>query len=86
MHSHLKANTDLIRQMCLNAQREGNDKQIKWCLRMAADADPTRQISDQLTKVAIILGGGYLAVRFGLPFVLDLIEGRKARPRLEAGY
>jgi hypothetical protein len=81
MHSHLRSNNEIMLRICLSAQREGNERIVRWCLRMAADADPTRQISEQLTKAAVILGGGYLLIRFGAPFLLELLDERRGRFR-----
>jgi hypothetical protein len=84
--SHLKAKTAVHREMCLNAQRDGDEKTVRWCLKVMGETDPVKQVSEQLGRVVIILGGGFLLVRFGLPFLLDLFEERRSRPRLEASH
>ncbi len=70
----LELNNALMRDICQRAQQEGDTATVQKCIEAARDiqvSTPWEGLTKELGKVALILGGGYIAFRYGLPFLID---------------
>lgn len=79
----LELNNALMRDICKDAQARGDTATVQKCIEATRDiqvSTPWAGLTKELGKVALILGGGYIAFRYGLPFLID--QGLKLRERL----
>lgn len=77
----LEANNQLMRDICVKAQEEGDMATVQKCIEATRDVqmtDVSKNIAVELGKAAMVLGGGYLLFRYALPWVFDRMQGRKA--------
>jgi len=76
----LELNNQLMRDICERAQAEGDKETVAMCIKATRDlqmATPWKSITEEAGKVALILGGGWLAFRYVIPWALDRLAGRK---------
>jgi hypothetical protein len=70
----LELNNALMRDICAKAQADGDTATVNKCIEATRDiqvSTPWEGVTKEVGKVALILGAGYLAFRYGLPFLID---------------
>jgi hypothetical protein len=79
----IELNNALMRDICEKAQAEGDTATVNKCIEATRDlqkaTQPWQGIVEQLGIVAIALGGGFLLVRYGVPWVAGQFAETKAR-------
>ena len=81
----VQRNNDLLEKLCLDAQRDGDKETVRACVEALKEIQQERpfgNIAGELTKVALVLGGGYLLIAHGMPLLLEKFSkppGKKAR-------
>jgi hypothetical protein len=78
----LEVNNAIMRDLCQKAQAEGDQATVEKCIQATRDIqaiDPFSAAVSELGKVALILGGGYLAFRYGIPWAIGALA-KAARP------
>lgn len=68
----LEINNALMNDLCLQAQKEGDAATVQKCIEATRDIQidtPWAGLTKEIGSVALIIGGGYLALKFGLPFL-----------------
>lgn len=76
----LELNNALMRDICEKAQAEGDTATVEKCVEATRDlqlATPWQGLVQEAGKVALILGGGWLAFRYALPWAIDKISERR---------
>lgn len=80
----LEMNNAVMNDLCLEAQKQGDTATVQKCIEAARDIQmdsPWAGLTKEIGSVALILGGGYLALKFGLPILSKqlgkLFEGKK---------
>jgi hypothetical protein len=79
----IELNNRLLEKMCLDAQAAGNTTVTLACIEALRDlqkSTPWQQLIEQAAKVALYLGGGYLAFRYAIPWALDKVAGKGSAP------
>ena len=75
----LELNNALMADICARAQAEGDTATVQKCIEATRDlqlATPWQSLIQEAGKVALILGTGWLAFRYALPWLLDKASGR----------
>lgn len=70
----LARNNQLMRDICEKAQREGDQATVQMCIESTKELqaqDPFQSVAAQLGKVALLLAGGYLAIKVAIPALLE---------------
>lgn len=78
----LELNNRLMRDICERAQAEGDAETVAMCVKATRDlqaSTPWTQVIQETGKVALILGGGYLAFRYAVPWAIDRLTGKRRR-------
>lgn len=78
----IELNNALMRDICERAQAEGDTDTVKKCIEATRDlqlATPWQSVVTEVGKVAMVLGGGYLIFRYGLPWIIDRAAGKGSR-------
>jgi hypothetical protein len=78
----LELNNKLMRDICERAQAEGDSETVAMCIKATKElqeSTPWQQVIEEAGKVALILGGGYLLFRYGVPWALDRFAGKEKR-------
>jgi len=75
----LELNNQLMRDICERAQVEGDSETVAMCIKATRDlqmSTPWKNIVEEAGKVTLILGGGYLAFRYVIPWLLDKLASK----------
>lgn len=78
----IELNNKLMEKICLDAQAAGQTEVVLACVKATRDlqkSTPWQQVIEEAGKVALILGGGYLAFRYAIPWALDRMAGKRAK-------
>lgn len=79
----LEVNNAVMRDLCLEAQKRGDKATVEKCIEATRDIqaiDPFTSVSKEIGKALLIVGGGYVLIRYGLPWLLGaLTSGREHR-------
>jgi len=78
LSKRLQQNNQLMRDICIKAQQEGDRATIEKCLEATRDiqlVDPLSKITGEIGKIALILGTGYIGFRFVIPWLLERAAG-----------
>lgn len=70
LDKRLALNNKTMNDLCLKAQEEGDRATVEKCIEATKDlqtGDPVTAFAEQVGKIALLLGGGYLLIRFALP-------------------
>jgi len=70
----LELNNAIMRDMCEKAQAEGDRETIARCIEATIELqqeDPIRGFTEELGRVVLIIGGGYLFLQYVLPRILE---------------
>jgi hypothetical protein len=76
----VQRNNDLMSKICLKAQKDGDTNTVHKCVSALKDIQvksPFGDLAGELGKVALILGGGYLAIVYGLPWATKQLATRR---------
>jgi hypothetical protein len=77
----IELNNRLMEKICRDAQAAGNTEVVLACVKATRDlqkSTPWQQVIEEVGKVALYLGGGYLAFRYAVPWVLDRLTGKES--------
>lgn len=78
LSERLEANNQLMAEMCRKAQEEGDAATVHQCVEATKDlqiSDPASSLIEQAGKVAILVGGMYVGVRYLLPWAFEQVAG-----------
>lgn len=76
----LEVNNAVMRDLCMEAQKRGDKATVEKCIEATRDIqaiDPFTSVSKEVGKAILIVGGGYVLIRYGLPWLLEVLGGGK---------
>lgn len=80
----LELNNALMQDICERAQAEGDQATVDKCIEATRDlqmASPWQSVVQEAGKIALILGGGWLLFRYGVPWLLESAAEQTRRLR-----
>lgn len=77
----LEINNQLMRDICTRAQKEGDQATVDKCIEATRDlqiSSPSQTAARELARAAAVIVGGYLIVRYGVPWASKQMSKRSA--------
>ena len=81
LNRRLTLNNRLMRDLCQEAERRGDRETVRKCIEATRDLQVSvlDDMGSKIVGVALVLGGAYLALKFGPRLLGGLLGGRRER-------